>query len=223
MKDQLFPRKGQYHQVVILSDFDGVISRENVLEALYSEFSPADWQHYVNLWQMGELSAAEEIPLCLGGVNTPRDELERFVTSLEIDQSFKDLHRFCNAGGYFLAITSDGLRWYIKLLLNKINVEEVPIFSNEIHFKEEGLTFSFPWYDPSTPLNGTSKATIVKKFQNLGYTVLYIGDGLSDLEAARAAEIVFAKNYLLDQMNREGKKVEQFEDFHQIINVLSSD
>jgi len=217
----LFPRDGQYQKIAVLSDFDGVISRQNVLEALYQEYSTVDWEHYVDLWSREELSAVEEIPACLGGVTAPRIELENFVSGLEIDAGFADLVQFCNSRGHFLAITSDGLKWYIKLLLKKNNINEIPVFANEIQFQRKGLTFSFPWYDPSTPLNGTSKAKITKIIQDSGYTVLFIGDGLSDKEAAKVADMVFAKKYLYEVMLAEGKSPNKFEDFHQIIRMLS--
>lgn len=217
----MFLKEGQYQKIAVLSDFDGVISRRNVLEALYQEYSKVDWEHYVDLWSREELSAVEEIPACLGEVTAPRVELEKFVSGLEIDPGFEDLYQFCDSRGHFLAVTSDGLQWYIELLLKKMGVEGIPVFANQIHFQQQGLTFSFPWYDPGTPLNGTSKAVIVKKIQDLGYSVLYIGDGLSDKGAAKMADIVFAKDYLYELMLEDGRKPIEFRNFQQIINWLS--
>jgi 2-hydroxy-3-keto-5-methylthiopentenyl-1-phosphate phosphatase len=215
-----FPEPGAYQEIAVLSDFDGVLTNYNVLELLYEEYSQVDWQHYVSLWEREELSAVEEIPLCLEGVMVDRTRMESFINGISLANDFRILYDFCQSKNHYLAIVSDGLRWYIEYLLQQAGISNLPIFANEIQFTDQGLSFSFPWYDETTPLTGTSKASIIRRFQGLGYRVLLVGDGLSDVEGAKIADIVYAKGYLFEWMKKEDRNVNEFSGFADLTESL---
>ena len=139
-----FPTKTSKQELAVLSDFDGVISVNNVLEALYDQFSPVNWRTYADLWRQEKISSTEEIPLSLGNATATREEMEAFVESLGVDSLFTRLAAYCQKKELYLAVVSDGLRWYIELLLGKLSLEDIPIFANEVQFTNQGLTFSFP-------------------------------------------------------------------------------
>lgn len=216
-----FPAEGAYQELVIISDFDGVISLSNVLEALYAEFSRVNWRYYVSMWEKNEISTLEEIQLCLGGIKVNRGEMETFISEIKIDESLRNMYDFCRQKDHYLAILSDGLLWYIEYLLQRISISHIPMFANQIQFSEQGLSFSFPWYDESTPSIGTSKPSIIRQIQDRGYKVLFIGDGLSDIEASKVADIVFAKDYLLEWMNIKNRDVNEFVGFDDLVMRLT--
>ena len=50
--------------------------------------------------------------------------------------------------------------------------------------------------------------------------VAYVGDGASDLEAARMAPVVFARSTLLERLTGEYRRLFPFDTFHDIVAVL---
>ena len=53
-----------------------------------------------------------------------------------------------------------------------------------------------------------------------GKNIIYIGDGLSDLEAARHADHVFATGHLLDLFNSEPVVCNGFSDFRDLLRQV---
>ena len=94
------------------------------------------------------------------------------------------------------------------------------VFAGDISFTSDGFRFSFPWYDSAYPLRSTAKPLIVKDYQRQGYFVIFIGDGLTDVEAAEVADVVYAKDVLLSEAGERGIKVRQFETMHDIYRDL---
>ncbi len=110
--------------------------------------------------------------------------------------------------------------WYIEYILRHYDIEEVEVYACEIHFDQDGYSFSYPWFDPSTPLRSVSKSTIVRDYQSWGYKVVFIGDGVSDFEAVQVADIVYARDVLLDYTKVHGIQARKFSDMGDIIGGL---
>lgn len=179
--------------VAVLCDFDGTATPHIAIDMLYREFGSPACLEITQRWERCEISTPEEIQSCFATITASRTEMETFLASLSLDPGLPDLVSLCRQQGYRFAIVSDGLTWYINYILNRHDIHDVTIYANEIHFGPDGFRFSFPWYRPETPLRGTSKPTIVRRYQAEGAKVVFIGDGLTDVQAAEAADVVYAR------------------------------
>lgn len=207
-------------KIIILSDFDGTISQINVLEHLYDRFAAPSHKAIVERWYRGEISTRQEIEACFATIKASRIEMESSLKDIPIDPGFASFPKFCQESGYAFAVVSDGLRWYIEYLFSQFGLEEITVYANEISFDGRGYQFKFPWYDQITPLRGISKLAITRQYQEKGYQVIFIGDGMSDIEAVGEADFVFARDYLLEFVHQQGIDAVEFGNFNHIIDEL---
>jgi len=177
--------QGNNQPITVLCDFDGTITFCEVIGVIYNKFASGNCDQLVKLWMRGEISTPEEIQGCFATIHANRQEMEAELNAIGIDGNFPAFLDFCHSQGYQFAILSDGLQWYIEYILNKHGISGLTIYANQIEFSSLGFKISFPWYDAAMPKRGTSKPTIIKHYQDSGGRVVFIGDGLSDLEAVQ--------------------------------------
>ncbi len=66
------------------------------------------------------------------------------------------------------------------------------------------------------------KRTLVERLQAEGQRIAYVGDGLTDREAAAAADLVFARRKLLEHCQAAGLACIPFEDFRDVQRGLEA-
>jgi len=134
-----------------------------------------------------------------------------------VDSSFPAFVGFCQEPGYRFTIVSDGMTWMINHILNRHGIRGLTVYANQMHFGLDGVHLSFPWFDPQSPMRGVSKPTIVRRYQAEGDKVVFIGDGLTDLEAAGVADLLYARDQLLEHCRQQGIRVIGFSDFSDLL------
>ena len=189
--------------VAVLCDFDGTATPHIVIDMLYHRFAAPCWLEITQRWSRGEISTQEEIQSCFATISATRAEMEAFLDSIPLDPGFPSLLDFCRRRGYRFAIVSDRLSWYIKYILDQHGIRDVTIYASEIRFEADRFRFSFPWYSPDTPLRSTSKSAIVRRYQAEDFEVVFIGDGLSDIDAVEVADVVYARNGLMEHCREQ--------------------
>ncbi|MGB9879137.1 MAG: MtnX-like HAD-IB family phosphatase, partial [Anaerolineae bacterium] len=212
--------KGLGSKVAVLCDFDGTITPCIVIDMLYRQFAAPSCLEIVKLWEEGKVSTPQEMRACFGTITATRAEMEALLASVPVDPAFADLLEFCRQRGYHFAIVSDGLTWYIQYILHRHGIHDVTIYASEIHFGPDGLHLSFPWYSPETPLRGTSKLALVRRYKESGFQVVFVGDGLSDIEVVGAVDRLYARASLLDYCREHGSPAIPFSDLHDVLEDL---
>ena len=116
------------------------------------------------------------------------------------------------AHGGTLRVVSSGIATVIHAALERAGVE-VEVLANDVDFAATGWTMSF--VDASA--NGHDKATHVRAARARGARTVYIGDGISDFEAALEAGERFAKHgrALEAYCRARGVPYESFDSFTQ--------
>jgi 2,3-diketo-5-methylthio-1-phosphopentane phosphatase len=204
--------------VVVLCDFDGTATPHTVINELLETFADPAWRDLAEAWERREISTPQGLPLCFGYIQATRSEMESFLATIPLDPAFPDLVDFWRKEGYGFAIVSDGLAWYVRYILEGHGIHDMTIYANEIAFEANEFRISFPWYSPETPLRGTSKVAIMRRYKARGAKVVFIGDGLTDIEAAPLADLVYAKDGLLAHCRREGIPALAFSSLRDVLN-----
>nr|MBC7243815.1 MtnX-like HAD-IB family phosphatase [Chloroflexota bacterium] len=207
-------------QVAVLCDFDGTATPCIVIDMLYRRFAAPSCLQMVKLWEQGKISTPEEMRACFATITAGRAEMEHLLDSVPLDPAFPDLVSFCQQQGYPFAIVSDGLTWYIRYILERHGIHHVQVYANEIHFGPDGLHLSFPWYSAESPLRGTSKLAFVRRYKAEGFQVVFIGDGLSDIEVVGAADVLFARASLLDYCREQRIPAMPFSNLSEVLDNL---
>jgi 2-hydroxy-3-keto-5-methylthiopentenyl-1-phosphate phosphatase len=191
-------------RVAVLSDFDGTLTPSCTIDTLYGRFAAPSWVEVTQRWERGEIGTREELTTNFATMKAGRAEMETVLDAVTLDPGLPALLAFCRERGYPFAIVSDGLTWYIEHILARHGLHDITTYANQISFEPQGLRISFPWYDASSPLRGVGKAAIVRRHQQQGYHVVFIGDGLSDVEAVGVADVLYAKGSLLRHCREHG-------------------
>jgi 2-hydroxy-3-keto-5-methylthiopentenyl-1-phosphate phosphatase len=200
---------------VILSDFDGTISPVDLSDFLYRKFA-ACGKLFADQWAQGLIDTREEIQRTFETVSAGRAEIEAALKGVPIDETFHELVEFARQNNIELAVVSDGLDWAISTVLGAHDIHDLAIYANHVIFNEGKLTFEFPWYNPMTPLAGVCKPLIVQRYHEKGLKVVFIGDGRSDQDAVRSADLVFAKGALAEFCRAQNIAAWPYQNFSQV-------
>jgi 2-hydroxy-3-keto-5-methylthiopentenyl-1-phosphate phosphatase len=201
---------------VVLCDFDGTLTPFIVTEYLYKIFAGCGLE-FAERWERGEISTMEEMESTFATVTASREEMESDLAKVDLVPGASNFISFCQERGYSFAIVSDGLKWYIEYILQQHGIEDIKIIAGQIHFQPDGFRFSYPWYDPEIPMRATSKPTIIRRYQERGSRVAFVGDGTSDYEVVGVADLIYARRQLAEYCQLKGIAAIEFTDFFDLL------
>ena len=124
-------------------------------------------------------------------------------------------------------IVSDGFNRIIEPLLKRFlkdNPEllaNLPVFSNRLEQSGEGFRVLFPEGALCKHGCANCKERLIDQYRQDGEKVIFVGDGLSDRFAAKAADLTFAKNKLLEYCQEGDLPHRAYSDFSEIDQWLS--
>jgi 2,3-diketo-5-methylthio-1-phosphopentane phosphatase len=199
-------------QILIFSDFDGTIFLQDTGHILFNTYGcgPAHRESLdaeIKTGQRSFQSVSEEM---WGSLDVPFDDgFKALEENLTIDPDFKAFQHFCGENGIPFNVISAGLtpvlRRVLDYFIGQDEAESIGIVANDADIDPEGHRWRPMWRHPSTE-NGHDKARSIQEYKSHttletkdGTTtplIVFIGDGISDLPAAREADILFARRGL---------------------------
>jgi 2-hydroxy-3-keto-5-methylthiopentenyl-1-phosphate phosphatase len=209
-------RSGLGLPVQVLCDFDGTVTEKNVMEFIAIRFAGSG-DKYSQAWDRGELTTPDEFRLTFATITASLHEMEVALDEVAFDESIAQLVHACNQRGYEFAILSDGLGWYIEYILARAGVGDVFLYANTVWEREGKFEFEFPWHSDETPRLATCKPAIVRSIKEQGKGIIYIGDGPSDFDAVKYADVIYAKPKLAAYCREHGHAYQPFSTFSDII------
>jgi 2,3-diketo-5-methylthio-1-phosphopentane phosphatase len=179
----------------VLVDFDGTISVADTSMFLLERLGTPGWEIPEDLYQRGVIGSRECIARQWRHLPPDEDLLRATARLVPLDPGFGPLVEFLRDAGAGVVVVSDGFGFHAEEACAPFGVEVV---TNRVDFSAGSI--GFPNADPSCLHGGcaTCKRRVVIDTQQKGRTVVVVGDGSSDREAARVADIVFAKHPLAD-------------------------
>ena len=154
----------------------------------------------------GELSFRDASEQMWGSLNVPFDDgFEVMKERLQMDPDFQDFHGFCVEHHIPFNIISAGLKPVLRRVLDEFVGEQarhIDIVANDAHISDDGSEWKVVWKD-DTAL-GHDKAASIQEARaqasdsddNQPPMIIFIGDGVSDLPAARECDVLFARRGL---------------------------
>lgn len=210
-----------------LVDFDGTITREDTTDSLFERFADPSWHELDAAWARGELSTAQQVERCYAMVQASRAEIDAYLASLAIDESFVGFVARCRQEGWPLQIVSDGLDYHIAGILRRHKLDSLPVISNHLHFEGEERLFEFPRMCIYKCTIGNRSEGICKQLvvantraSEPDRQIVFIGDGLSDRCAVGVADKVFAKGSLARYCEQQQIAYSPYESFDDVLGIL---
>ena len=208
---------GRMHPVV-LTDFDDTAAAQNVAEMLLNQFGDPYWKDVRQSFRDGHISLKESQEITFRNIKADRATMQAYVKDhANLRPYFRELWGFCQSNGIHMAVVSQGLDFYIQAVLDTEKVGKVPVYAVATEFEDGEITYHYNYTIPGKESAGNSKGFVVESFQKEGAYVFFAGDGHSDLEAARVANVTFAHRNLADFCDGENIPYHPFEDFKGIL------
>ncbi|MEK7329294.1 MAG: HAD-IB family phosphatase, partial [Candidatus Eisenbacteria bacterium] len=199
-----------------LCDFDGTVSPSDIGAALARRFSPdgaAEAPAFLARWMRGEMGHRELTAAQCRLLAVTREEALAFTRDFTLDPHFAPFAREAQARGEAVAVVSEGFDFYVRDLLERAGLGDLPWSANALRFAGGRVVPEFPDAADGCGRCGNCKGRHVRAWRARGYQTVLIGDGLSDRCGAREADRVLARRDLLVWCRREGIAVTPFESF----------
>ena len=183
---------------LILCDFDGTISLQDITYLLVRQFFKGDWKSIAQDFTTGKITSQEAYHRIAERLRNEEGEVREFLLRHgEIDPAFWTFYQYCRQNGIDVKILSDGLDFYIQTILEAHQLSEIPFYANQCRFQRDGrIEISFLHSNEECGLCGTCKKRLVQIHRKEYDFIVFIGNGFSDRCAAQEVNWVFAKGYL---------------------------
>ncbi len=203
--------------MIIQCDFDGTIIKNNLSVLLRDKYAVGDWQKINSDYLHGRITVEQSNKLQFELIKEPKETLQAFVRQhIEVRPGFVDFIRYCQENAILFAIVSSGLDFYIEPVLVEIGMPDLELHCGRTSFSRDGIDV-FYYAPEGNIINHGFKKKYLTWLKKRGGTIIYLGDGLSDLEAARQADHVFATGHLLDLLGTQSIACSAFSDFYDLL------
>ena len=170
--------------------------------AIREVFASGDWRSIEEEQHAEKISVEQANIRQFAMVRAGRKEIEDFVMGdVVMRYAFDQFVDYCAGQEIRLVIVSSGLDLYIKPAFEQLGFDELEVYSGHAEVTPEGVQVSYA--DPyGTILSAGFKESYARWLKRDGDTLVYIGDGQSDIEPAGEADFVIARSTLAE--HREG-------------------
>jgi len=208
--------------ILIQSDFDGTLTIGDVSFQILDEFTGQSWRQLFEDYMQGRMSVNRFNSSVFSHVKADKETLGRFVREKTIIRpGLLELLALCRERDFRFVIVSNGMMFYIDIVLEMIGARDIEFAAAHAIFRPEGVE---SWYeDPDGHrLEDGFKESYTKRFLQQGYRVVYIGNGTSDFAPASMCHHIFAVDNLVKCCQESGVEHTPFNDLHDVVRGLSS-
>jgi 2-hydroxy-3-keto-5-methylthiopentenyl-1-phosphate phosphatase len=207
-------------KTLVQCDFDGTVTEEDTSFFLLDAFAQGDWRRLLREYKVHRISVGEFNTKAFAMVKADEPTLlEALKGKVEVRAGFHELVNYCLKKGFRLVIVSNGLNFYIKAVLKDLGLENIEVHAAQASFHPEGMEVQYVGPDGKRLGDGVKEA-YTKSFLKLGYRVIYMGNGDSDVAPAKYAHHVFATGELLAYCRENNLNYKPFENFIDVVSDI---
>jgi 2,3-diketo-5-methylthio-1-phosphopentane phosphatase len=225
-------------KVIFFTDFDGTITLQDTNDFITDNYGMGEPKRAAIMQEIlkEKVTFRDGFQNMLDTWNMPFPRvLEILSQNISLDPHFKDFMRWAQANDVPVIVLSSGmipvLQTLLKQLVGEELIKDIEIIANDTRpippknslDEAHGWTIKFHdnsgfGHDKSLTIRQYARA-IEKLPENEKPTLLYAGDGVSDLSAARETNLLFAKSGrdLVTYCEREGIPFTTFDDWSSIL------
>lgn len=209
---------------LLISDYDGTITRYDFYTLLAQRHIPADAPDYFAAYRAGEISHFEAMARYFAYTPTDEASLETLLQASEPDPQLGECVARLTEAGWNLVIVSAGSRWYIDRILAQAGVSAT-VYANTGEIVPgrglviEKLPKDSPFYSEEV---GVDKAAVVHAALREGKQVAFAGDGPPDVGPALLVppERRFARAFLADELKKRGQPYRPYARWSEVVEGL---
>ena len=108
------------HAPTVFLDFDGTISRVDVVDAILDRYADPLWMEVEEDWRAGRLGSRACLARQMALVRASASQMDSLVDAIDIDEGFVPLLEACDRAGSPVHIVSDGFDYCIRRILARL-------------------------------------------------------------------------------------------------------
>lgn len=206
----------------VFCDFDGTISVVDTTDRVLSRLAAPEWEQLEADWVAGRIDAATCMRGQIALVDGDDAALEAVLDEIELDPGFCAFAAWCADHDLPLTIVSDGVDHFIRRILSRHGLGELPIVSNRLAGEAGARRLEQPHRREGCAAGaGVCKCAATAQRAPAGETMIYVGDGRSDFCVSQRADLLFAKDKLADYAAGRGQPHHLYDTFHDITAMLA--
>ena len=208
----------KYHVFV---DFDGTIAPVDTTDLLLERFADPSWQEIEADWKSGRIGSRECLVRQIDLVRATPEEMDQFVSRIDIDPGFPAFVALCRELGHQMTIVSDGLERTVHAVLRRAGLD-LSVRANHLeHTGADRWRLTFPHSrSDCRALSGNCKCQFAEAAT--GQVRIVVGDGRSDFCVAEQADLVLAKGALARHCRASDLPHFTFTSFAEATGLLAS-
>ncbi|MCR8853877.1 MtnX-like HAD-IB family phosphatase [Lysinibacillus fusiformis] len=212
---------------IIFCDFDGTITETDNIFSLMTEFAPQESEKIAKAMMEQTISFKDGLSAMFHLLSTQqKDEVIQYLMDTAIiREGFGDFVRYAQDHGIPFYIVSGGVDFFIEPLVDKYGPFS-GIYCNKADFSGEQIKLIYSnscdeeCAKYSTQGCGCCKPSVMRKVANEDHFKIVIGDSLSDFEAAKQADIVLARDHLIQHCEELHVPYKPFITFHDCLKLV---
>lgn len=205
--------------IQVFCDFDGTITNNDNIMSIMEKFAPPEAEEVKNKILSQELSIQEGVSQLfqLIPTNLHDDIIQFLIKTAEIRSGFHEFIQFVKENNISFYVISGGMDFFVYPLLQGIIPKE-QIYCNETDFSAEFITVKWPHSCDDHCQNhcGLCKSSLIRKLSDTNDFHIVIGDSITDLQAAKQADKVFARDFLITKCEENHIAYTPFETFEDV-------
>ncbi|POY71821.1 hypothetical protein BMF94_5182 [Rhodotorula taiwanensis] len=222
---------------ILMSDFDGTITERDSNDTATDDLGfGVDRRRELNVDILnGDKTFRDAFAEMLNSVSKNGhsfDDVKKYlVKHITLDAGFKTCYKWCEEHDVPVVIVSSGMKPIIEAIFANLVGEEdaanIDVIANDTEFSDDG-SWKIKFRHPESGF-GHDKSRATAPYRDLANppTIFFCGDGVSDLSAAKAADLLFVKvipnhtNDLSVHCDREQIPYIPFETFDKVKDVIA--
>ena len=206
--------------MIIQCDFDGTVITNNMSRLIREKFGTGDWEGIEHRYLSGRLTVEQSNKLQFALVRGTKRRLQEFaIENATLRAGFKEFVVYCRNKDFPFVIVSSGLDLYIEAILASIEMLDLEYHCGRAFPGLHGYNVSYTDPNGNIIYEGL-KLKFLRDFRQRDNEITFIGDGLSDLEAAKEADHIFATGHLHSLLHSSSIGHYPFANFFEILNWI---
>lgn len=213
---QLNPKK-----CIVFFDFDNTIATCDVFDNMLLLFSKDDrWVELEKRWKSGRIGSKTCLENQLRGMDLNTKALDAYLPKIKIDGYFKQVYKLLQSRKVKTYILSDNYDYIINKVLKINKIKDLKVYANKLRFTKTKVITDYPFKNKDCQICAHCKSKNLLAKATKDSTIIYVGDGESDVCPAKHAHIVFAKDHLLRHLKESKLDYMAFNNLRDVLVYL---
>jgi len=208
---------------VIFCDFDGTITNSDNIIAIMKQFAPPEWDSIKNDILAQSISVKSGVGRMFSLLpSSQKEDITNYVIeNAVIRDGFKEFVSFTKENHIPLYIISGGIDFFVEPLLKGL-IPSSHIYCNKADFSNENIDILWPHQCDEHCENdcGCCKPTLFRNLVKEDEYKLVIGDSITDLQVAKLADEVIARDFLLQKCQQLNLTHSSFSTFFDVMKII---